>query len=111
MDTPLGGTTAPKPENHGESSRKTSPGMEAASVPLKVGSFDIDDAIAMHLVDCSQCRYAIEHLKPVGLGGRSGHCNAYWQLQLMRAKYEGDVNNVVAYTELGDEAIMGGPLE
>jgi hypothetical protein len=76
-----------------------------------VGSFSIDDAIAMHLVDCDQCRHAIENLRPVAIGQKSGHCNTYWHLQIMRANYEGKVNNVVAYTEYGDEAPKGRPLE
>jgi hypothetical protein len=70
----------------------------------------IDDMIGMHLVDCSQCRDAIRR-GPVAIGQKSGHCDAYWQLQLMRAKYEGSVNNIVAYTEHGDEAQKGRPLE
>lgn len=84
--------------------------MEAASVPLVIGSYSIDDAIAMHLVDCDQCRKAISQLKPVSLGQKSGHCDAYWEMQLMRARYEGTVNNVVAHTEYGDEAPKGGNL-
>ena len=86
-------------------------GERINSVPLVVGSFSIDDAIAMHLVDCDQCRRAIETLRPVGMGQKSGHCDAYWQLQLMRASYEGARNNIVAHTEYGDEAPKGGPLE
>jgi hypothetical protein len=76
-----------------------------------VGSFSIDDAIAMHLVDCNKCRRAIEHLRPVSIGQKSGHCDQYWHLQKMRADYEGMVNNVVAVTEYGDEAPRGRPLE
>lgn len=81
-------------------------------MPLLIGSSNItiDDAIAMHLIDCDQCRKAIQSLTPVPIGGRSGHCDAYWQLQLMRARYEGKVNNIVAYTEHGDEAQKGRPL-
>lgn len=111
MANEYGDRNASEPESTGESSRKMSPGMEAASVPLMVGSFSIDDAIAMHLVDCDQCRESIINLRPLGIGQRSGHCNAYWQLQLMRAEYEGKVNNVVAHNEYGDEAKKGGPLQ
>jgi hypothetical protein len=75
-----------------------------------IGSFSIDDAIAMHLVDCSQCHNAIVNLRPVSIGQKSGHCDTYWELQRMRAEYEGAVNNVVAYTEYGDEARKGGDL-
>jgi hypothetical protein len=67
--------------------------------------------IAMHLIDCDQCRKATASRKPVALGQKSGHCDAYWQLQLMRAEHEGRVNNIVAYTEFGDEARKGGALE
>lgn len=75
------------------------------------GEQSIDDVIAMHLIDCDQCRESIQHLKPLGLGQKSGHCATYWDLQLMRARYEGSVNNIVAYTEYGDEARKGRPLE
>lgn len=100
------------PENGDQSSRKESPiSTETAGVPLQVGSFSIDDAIAMHLVDCEQCRRAIETLKPRGLGQKTGLCDRYLQLQLMRADYEGMQNNVVARTEYGHEAPQGRRLE
>lgn len=81
----------------------------ASGTPLVVGSFDIDTAIQMHLVDCQQCRDFTEHGRPVPnvrmAGNRADkHCDAYWQLQKMRADYEGAVNNIVDYTELGDQA-------
>jgi hypothetical protein len=74
-----------------------------------VGSFDIDTAIQMHLVDCVQCRDFTEHGRPVPnvrvAGNRADrHCDTYWQLQKMRADYEGAVNNIVDYTEYGDQA-------
>lgn len=79
--------------------------------PLYVGHITIDDAINMHLVDCSRCRDAAERDKPVRLGGKSRHCNEYWHLQMLRANYEGSVNNIVAYTEHGDEAPKMGQLD
>ena len=77
-----------------------------------LGSSDVTfgELIQMHLVDCEQCRYAIM-APPVAIGQRSRHCSAYWDLQLLQAKYEGSVNNIVAYTEYGDEAPKGGNLE
>jgi hypothetical protein len=45
------------------------------------------------------------------MGEHSRHCGTYWQLQLDRAMYEGRVNNIVAYTENGDEAPIRGKLE
>lgn len=112
MDKGSGNNSASEPANSDESSSGISSiTSEAAGVSLKVGSFEIDDAIAMHLVDCDQCRKAIATLRPVGIGQKSGHCGDYWQLQLMRADYEGKQNNVVAYTEFGDEARKGGGLE
>lgn len=112
MGKEFGGRNASGPVNGDESSPSDSPTIKAAGgVPLAVGSFSIDDAIAMHLVDCDQCRKAIQTLTPVPIGSKSGHCDAYWELQLMRAKYEGEVNNIVAFTELGDEAPKGRPLE
>ncbi len=112
MENEYGGRNANSRENGGQSSPSDSPTIKTAvGVPLAVGSFSIDDAIAMHLVDCDQCRKAIQTLSPVPMGGKSGHCDTYWELQLMRANYEGKVNNIVAYTEHGDEAGKGRPLE
>lgn len=98
------------PENYSESNGGPNPEISSNPVSLQVGSFSVDDAIAMHLVDCDQCREAVNR-GPAKLGERSNHCDAYWQLQLMRAKFEGEVNNIVAHTELGDEAPTGGDLE
>lgn len=85
---------------------------EAKAQPLILtGGMSIDEAINMHLVDCVQCRDATEHGRPRGLGQRSGHCGTYWHLQLMRADYEGAVNNIVSHTELGDEAPVRGQLQ
>jgi hypothetical protein len=81
-----------------------------ATAALGIGSSSLSDVIQMHLVDCEQCRKAVLS-GPVGIGQRSKHCADYWQLQLMQAQYEGRVNNVVAYTEHGDEAPKGGELE
>lgn len=116
MANEYGGKNAETPETTNGSRLVRSPGMEAANAPLKVGSSDIDDAIQMHLVDCDQCRYVTENGRPVPniprIGaGQDGHCGDYWQLQLMRAKYEGAANNIVAYTEFGDEAPKGVDLE
>jgi hypothetical protein len=77
---------------------------------LQIDGMALNDAIAMHLLSCTQCREAIEHLRPVPLGGKSGHCSDYWQLQLMRAQWEGNQNNIVAYTEFGDAARKSRPL-
>lgn len=72
--------------------------------PLYVGHITIDDAIAMHLVDCDRCRKAYESGRPKRLGESTGLCNEYLHLQMLRADYEGKINNVVAHTEYGDEA-------
>lgn len=84
---------------------------EAKSLPLVIGGMTVDDAINMHLLDCVTCRDATERGKPVKLGHKSGHCSTYWHLQLLRANYEGAVNNIVAHTELGDEAPKMGQLD
>jgi hypothetical protein len=84
---------------------------EAKSLPLVVGGMTVDDAINMHLLDCVTCRDVTEHARPVRLGQKSGHCSTYWHLQLLRANYEGKINNIVAHTELGDEAPKMGQLE
>lgn len=91
------------------SERQPQPIESATQTPLTVGSFNIDDAIQMHLVDCQQCREFTLKGRPVPnvriAGNRAdGHCDAYWQLQLMRAQYEGAVNNIVDHTEFGDQA-------
>lgn len=82
-------------------------------VPKLLGSSDItlDETIQMHLTDCWQCRSAIVNDRPRAIGQRSGHCDIYWGLQLLRAQFEGSVNNIVAYTEYGDEAPKGHGLE
>jgi hypothetical protein len=107
-----GNNSAPSPKNGEQSSKLVlGTGETVVSAKLQVSGYDIDDAIGMHLVDCSQCRAATERGMPVAIGQKSGHCDAYWQLQLMRADYEGQRNNVVAYTEFGDEAPKSRPLD
>lgn len=99
------------PENGNGSSPKTSHGgRENAAIVQGFSDVTIDEMIGMHLIDCDQCRKA-SLAKPVAIGQKSGHCDTYWQLQLMRAKREGSANNIVAYTEFGDEAQKGRPLE
>jgi hypothetical protein len=114
MASEYGGKPASRPGNGYESNSSDSPITQAAAnVSRLLGSSEItlDDVIAMHIIDCSQCREVSEHARPVALGQKSGHCDAYWQLQLMRAEFEGRANNIVAYTEYGDAARKGGPLE
>jgi hypothetical protein len=105
-----GGIDAQSPETPSELSGQQSPEIMPASVPLQIGSSDIDDVIAKHLIDCDQCREGIGK-GPVKLGEKSRHCDQYWHLQLLRARYEGKINNIVAHTELGDEAPIRGKLE
>lgn len=83
---------------------------EPLEQPLTVGGQTIDAIIKLHLWECQQCHEA-QLARPRGLGQQSGHCGAYWQLQLDRANHEGKINNVVAHTELGDEAPTGVPLD
>jgi hypothetical protein len=77
------------------------------------GYFDIpiEDQIVAHIESCDQCRRAIATDRPRAIGQKSGHCETYWHLQLLHAKAEGVANNIVAYTEYGDEAPRGRPLE
>ena len=84
---------------------------EAKTLPLYIGGVAIDDAIAMHLIDCDTCRAATEKGRPAQLGQKTALCTDYLHMQLLRAQYEGKVNNIVAYTELGDEAPKMGQLE
>jgi hypothetical protein len=110
----VSGISSAQPPGNGKLSSNHQHGRQKeknANQVLGSSDMSIDDQIAMHLVDCSQCRESVQKLKPRGLGQKSGHCDVYWQLQLMRARYEGEVNNIVAYTEYGDEARKGGSLE
>ena len=84
---------------------------EAKGEPLTIGHMTIDEVIEHHVVNCDQCRAAATRGKPAKLGQHSMHCGQYWHLQLQRANYEGRANNVVAHTELGDEAKTMGQLE
>lgn len=103
--------SAEVPENGNGSSPKMSPGgRENAAIVQGFSDVTADEMIGMHLIDCDQCRKA-SLAKPVAIGQKSGHCGTYWQLQLMRAQHEGSANNIVAYTEFGDEAPKGRPLE
>jgi anthranilate/para-aminobenzoate synthase component I len=77
---------------------------EAKATPLYIGGITIDDLIKLHLLNCDQCRESPHRDIKRRLGERSSHCDTYWQLQLDRANYEGQVNNIVAHTEHGDEA-------
>ena len=102
---------AEPPENSRESSGKTFDGAWEGNARGLVGFSEpsLDDMIGMHLVDCDQCRKASIG-PPVAIGQKSGHCDTYWHMQLMRARHEGSVNNIVAHTEYGDEAHKGGTL-
>lgn len=84
---------------------------EAKNEPLYIGLLTVDEAIGSHLVNCDQCREATIRENPHRLGELSGHCEIYWQLHLARARHEGRANNIVAHTELGDEAPVMGQLE
>jgi len=95
-------------EIHREGWLPAEPKLEQA---LTLGGIPIDEVIAKHLADCAQCKEAAVTGGPRGLGQRSRHCGTYWQLQLERAHYEGKINNVVAHTELGDEAPVRGKLD
>lgn len=114
MVNEYGSKPVSEPEKNSESLYSDSDTTSrAGSVLLSLGSSDVslDEMIQMHLVDCDQCRHAVINDRPKGIGQRSTHCNTYWELHLMRAKAEGAANNIVAYTEFGDEAAKGRPLE
>ena len=83
---------------------------EASATPLYIGGETIDDVIAKHLIECNQCADSARK-GPVKLGEKSRHCDDYWHLQWLRATYEGQVNNIVAHTEYGDEAPVRGRLD
>lgn len=106
-----GETSANQPKNSTESSEGPSQEIDFEPVPLRIGSFDIDDVIRKHIIDCDQCREGIARSRPVRLGEKSKHCDTYWDLQLRRAEYEGAVNNIVGHTEFGDEAPRRGQLQ
>lgn len=113
MATKYGGNHAQQPGNNNESSNSdsiTGTGAEDVSSLLGYSEVTFDVLINMHLIDCDQCRKA-SLSAPVGLGQKPKMCDAYWQLQLLRAQEEGRVNNIVAYTENGDPAEKRGRLE
>lgn len=82
-----------------------------AAIPDGSSSVTLDEAIQMHLIDCDQCRRVSITAKPVAIGQKSGHCDTYWAMMLLRAEFEGKVNNIVAHNEYGDEAPKRGRLE
>lgn len=111
MGNMSGNKHVPSPENRNGSRNPVSePITTGAIVEMGGASFSIDDAIQMHLVDCDQCREATS-ARPVAIGQKSKHCDTYWHLQMQRANFEGRVNNVVNYTEFGDEAPKSHPLD
>lgn len=113
MATEYGDNHARLPDfQNGSPNSDSGTGMEEESVSRLLGYSEVtfDVIISMHLLDCDQCRKAIAG-KPVGIGQKTGLCDVYLQLQLLRAQEEGRVNNVVAYTEYGDEAKKGRGLE
>lgn len=113
MASGYGDRHAAQPANGFESKSSDSPITgEADNVSRLLGSSDatFPELIGMHLLDCDQCRAAIM-ARPVGIGQKSNHCNTYWQMMLLQARYEGSVNNIVAYTEYGDAAPKPGTLE
>jgi hypothetical protein len=64
----------------------------------------------MHLVDCDQCRAAING-GPVRFGQKTLLCDTYMHLQKMWADIEGRTGQIVHWTEKGAEAPTGRPLE
>ena len=113
MASEYGDRNAAQPENQSASlNGDFGTGMAEADVPRLLGYSEVtfDTLIQMHLLDCDQCRKAALG-RPVGLGQKSGYCDAYWHLQLLKADEEGRVNNIVRFTEYGDEARHGRDLE
>jgi hypothetical protein len=107
-----GGSNAGSQRNgNGSSKPPLITAKENAGMLADSSSITLDEAIQMHLVDCDQCRKVAAIARPIALGEKSGHCDTYWALQLLRAESEGKANNIVAYTEYGDEAPKGGDLE
>lgn len=79
--------------------------------PLKgFSELTIADQITGHLLTCMRCAEA-SRTGPVGLGQKSAHCDAYWQLVLAQAEEEGFINNIVAHDEHGNEADNPGKLD
>jgi hypothetical protein len=81
-----------QPEDLSGSSGK--PSQETTS-PL------LADLLSLHLTLCSNCQ---PDQRPVGLGGKSRLCSGYWELVQKWADREGQLNNVVAHDEYGNQA-------
>ena len=59
------------------------------------------EVLAEHLTHCSSCQ---PDQRPVGLGGESHLCGVYWDLVQEWSDREGQLNNVVAHDEYGNNA-------
>jgi hypothetical protein len=61
----------------------------------------LGELLADHLAHCSSC---VPDQRPVGLGGESLLCGVYWDLVQEWSDREGNLNNIVAHDEYGNDA-------
>ena len=62
----------------------------------------LNDVIQAHLEGCSECQKAAA--QPNGLGQKTTYCSNYWRIFQLYAEREGELNNVVAHDEYGNQA-------
>jgi hypothetical protein len=64
----------------------------------------LNDVLQKHLAGCNICQSSLD-MKPVpNLGGTPRLCSEWFEIISDYAQYEGEVNNVVARDEFGNEA-------
>lgn len=61
----------------------------------------LEALITEHLNNCSKCN---PPFKPIKLGEKAGFCSDYWDMIAEWSDREGQVNNVVAHDEYGNQA-------
>lgn len=82
-------------QSKGLSESSGKPSQEITPLPL------LADILSLHLTLCSSCQ---PDARPAGLGQRNALCDGYWELVQRWADHEGEVNNVVAHDEYGNDA-------
>lgn len=87
---------------NGSQSGETLP-RENDSLSTSSDNVPLHESIMAHLQTCSQCRKTSRAL-PNGLGMKSQFCSEYLDIFRQWAKEEGEVNNIVAHDEYGNQA-------
>lgn len=65
----------------------------------------LNERLSEHLENCSKCQTVTEGgLRPIGFGMRTPLCSEYQDIVAVWAEQEGQVNNIVAHDEFGNQA-------